>query len=36
MLAAARALNIDNKTISNYFNRNQISPYKERYIFKKI
>jgi hypothetical protein len=33
---AARALNIDRKTISNYFKNNQIKPYKKRYVFTKI
>lgn len=32
---AARALNIDKQIISDYFNRNQIKPYKKRYIFTK-
>lgn len=35
MHAAAKALNIDNRAISNYFNRNQIKPYKGSYILKK-
>jgi hypothetical protein len=34
--SAARALNINQKTISNYFSRNQKKPYKGRYIFTKI
>lgn len=34
MLAATRALNINSTIISNYIKRNQISPYKKRYIFK--
>lgn len=34
--AAARALGIGHNTISNYFKRNQIRPYKGRYIFKKV
>ncbi len=33
--AAARALSIGHNTISNYLKRNQIRPYKGRYIFKK-
>jgi hypothetical protein len=33
---AARALNINQKTISNYFIRNQKKPYKGRYVFTKI
>lgn len=36
MGAAAIALNIDNRAISNYLKRNQIKPYKGRYTFKKI
>jgi hypothetical protein len=32
---AARALSIDKKIITDYFNRNQIKPYKKRYIFTK-
>lgn len=34
MLAATRALNINSTIISNYIKRNQISPYKKRYVFK--
>ena len=34
MLAATRALNINSTIISKYIKRNQISPYKKRYIFK--
>jgi len=34
--AAARALNINHNTIAMYFKRNQMRPYKGRYIFKKI
>jgi group I intron endonuclease len=34
--AAARALNINNGTISKYFANNQTKPYKGKYIFKKI
>lgn len=34
--AASRALNINNFTISAYFKRNQMRPYKGRYVFKKI
>jgi len=30
---AARALNISHCVINNYFNRNQIKPYKGRYVF---
>jgi len=33
---AARALDINNKTISNFLRNNQKKPYKGRYIFKKI
>jgi len=33
MGAAAKALNIDVCIISRYFNRNQIKPYKKRYVF---
>jgi hypothetical protein len=33
---AARALNIAQSRISMYFNRNQIKPYKGRFIFTKI
>jgi hypothetical protein len=33
---AARVLNIDKQIISDYFNRNQIKPYKKRYIFTKV
>lgn len=33
--AAARSLGIGCNAISNYFNRNQVRPYKGRYIFKK-
>jgi len=36
MHAAARALNIKDGIINSYIKRNQISPYKNRYIFKKI
>lgn len=36
MNAAARALNIKDGIIHSYVKRNQISPYKNRYIFKKI
>jgi len=35
MLGATRALNLDKTVISKYIKRNQISPYKNRYIFKK-
>jgi hypothetical protein len=31
--AAAKALNIHHNIISGYFNRNQIKPYKGRYVF---
>jgi len=31
--AAARALNINHCVISTYFSRNQIKPYKKRYVF---
>ena len=34
--AAARSLDIGHNTISNYFKRNQMRPYKGRYIFKKV
>jgi group I intron endonuclease len=34
--AAAKALNIHHSIISAYFNRNQIKPYKKRYVFTKI
>jgi len=33
---AARALNINNATIVNYFTNNQKKPYKGRYTFKKV
>jgi len=33
---AARALNIADRAISQYFTRNQKKPYKGRYIFTKI
>jgi hypothetical protein len=33
MGAAAKALNIDVCIISRYFSRNQIKPYKKRYVF---
>lgn len=33
---AAEALNIDPRRISMYFSRNQVKPYKKRYIFTKI
>jgi NUMOD3 motif len=33
---AARALSINVSSISNYFKRNQIKPYKGRYVFKKL
>jgi group I intron endonuclease len=36
MSAAAIALNIDTRTISNYFRQNQKKPYKGQYTFKKI
>ncbi len=34
--AASRALNINQSRISIYFKRNQISPYKGQYFFKKV
>jgi len=34
--ATSRALGIKHNTISNFFNRNQKSPYKGRYMFKKV
>lgn len=34
MNAAARALNINQSIISLYFQRNQIKPYKGRYVFR--
>lgn len=34
--AASRALDIKHHTISNFFKRNQKSPYKRRYMFKKV
>jgi len=34
--SAARALNINFKTISNYIQRNQKKPYKGQYTFKKL
>jgi hypothetical protein len=33
---AALALNIRDIRISEYFNRNQIKPYKKRYVFTKV
>jgi len=36
ILAAARALNLNYRAISNYFLQNQQKPYKGRYIFKKL
>jgi group I intron endonuclease len=33
---AARALNIRQSNITLYFSRNQVKPYKDRYIFKKV
>jgi hypothetical protein len=33
---AARALNLPLSSISKYFTRNQIKPYKKRYVFTKI
>ena len=33
--AAARALNCDESSIRHYFKRNQIKPYKKRYVFTK-
>jgi hypothetical protein len=33
--AAARALNCDESSIRRYFKRNQIKPYKKRYVFTK-
>jgi group I intron endonuclease len=36
MSAAARALDIKQSRISKYFARNQLQPYKGRYIFSKI
>jgi hypothetical protein len=36
MSAAARTLNIRPSTIVSYFRRNQVEPYKGRYIFKKL
>jgi hypothetical protein len=34
--AAARSLNIRQSSISNYFALNQKTPFKKRYLFKKI
>nr|YP_009945062.1 GIY-YIG endonuclease [Monilinia laxa]QOE17426.1 GIY-YIG endonuclease [Monilinia laxa]QYB19857.1 GIY-YIG endonuclease [Monilinia laxa]QYB19942.1 GIY-YIG endonuclease [Monilinia laxa]QYB20026.1 GIY-YIG endonuclease [Monilinia laxa]QYB20092.1 GIY-YIG endonuclease [Monilinia laxa] len=34
--STSRALGIGHNTISNFFRRNQIRPYKGRYIFKKV
>jgi len=34
--ATSRALGIGHNTISNFFKRNQIRPYKGRYVFKKV
>jgi len=36
MSAAAIALNINKRRISDYFIRNQVKPYKGRYTFKKL
>jgi len=36
MSEAAKALNISKTSIFNYFDRNQLKPYKGRYIFTKI
>lgn len=36
MNAASRALDLKDGIIPMYVRRNQISPYKNRYIFKKI
>lgn len=36
ILEAARTLNIRHSTISNYFARNQLKPFKGRYVFAKI
>lgn len=36
ILAASKALNIHQATISNYISRNQTKAYKGRYVFKKV
>lgn len=36
MSEAAKILNISHVSIVNYFSRNQVKPYKSRYIFNQI
>lgn len=36
MNKAAKAINCSHQTISEYFKRNQIKPYKGRYVFKLV